>query len=142
LIFKNCESPLSTAEVSAIETALGLQFPKPLRDHYLRWNGGSPEPYVYEDERVDTVVSEALPLKSERGTGTAVQTYRSLVIEKSLTPPTYFPFAVDGAGDYFFVDCSSEGAQVYFYASDNDEGEKLISLKLGLEDFWLHLKEE
>ena len=84
--FRNCDLPLTEQDIASVEAAVGIGLPPELRAHYLAWNGGSPDPYVYEDDNLDTVVSECLPLRSTRGVGTALQTYRLLVREKHIVP--------------------------------------------------------
>jgi cell wall assembly regulator SMI1 len=141
MIMENGEAPLTLQDIAAIEAALGLRFPRGLRDSYLRSNGGRPDPYVYEDDTLDTVVSEALPLTAVDEDSTAVATYRALVLEKQLVPAHFFPFAVDGGGNYFFVDCHSSDASVYFFDHDT-AGEHVRALDIGIDEFWNRLKGE
>jgi hypothetical protein len=110
-----------------------------LRGQYLKSNGGTPDPYVYEDDDVDTVVSEFLPLVSCRAKRTAFNVYENLVLAKALVPLQFFPFAVDGGGDYFFVDCSSANENVSFFVGDD---RSLLRLSVGLPEFWARLKQE
>lgn len=141
-IFTN-EAPLIADDIDEVERDLALKLPIGLRALYLRWNGGSPNPYVYEDSHIDTVVAEVLPLKSFRGTGTSVDSYRHLVLDKKIVPGNFFPFAVDGGGDFFFVDCASSHGSVYFYRSDTaSEADRLVNLEVQIDDFWLQLKDE
>ncbi len=139
--FDDPDVSLTLPEISRIEHEIGLRFPTALRDHYLTTNGGSPDPYVYEDEKLDTALSECLPLMSMRGTHTAVETYRTLVVDKGLVPRQFFPFAVDGGGNYFFVDCSSQDADVHVYLHDT-QFESVVSLGVTLQQFWARLKNE
>jgi SMI1-KNR4 cell-wall len=108
---------------------------------YLLANGGIPEPYVFEDENLDTVVTEFLPLKSENA-NTAITCYRDLVLDKKSVPRYFFPFAVDGGGDYFFVDTATPEGAIYFYRHDNASSKPLLNLKVGFERFWALLKDE
>jgi cell wall assembly regulator SMI1 len=139
--FDDCDVALTDAQVQSVEASLGLRFPPSLREYYVRWNGGSPDPYRYEDENLDTVVADCMPLVSRHRRGTSVESYRNLVLAKRLVPRHFFPFAVDGGGDYFFVDCSSADAAVYFYRGDSAH-DALLPLQVGLPDFWRRLKPE
>ena len=132
---------IDAAELTEIESRLGLTFPMALRETYLAANGGCPEPYVYNGRHVETVVSELLPLISDEH-GTAVQTYERLVRRLRLVPDRLFPFAVDGGGDYFFVDCAHQEGRVFFYRSDTACDNKLLDLGVGLAEFWAGLEEE
>ena len=135
--FHHCEAPPTEEQIAAFERELGLTFPRSLKEHYLRANGGSPDPYVYEDEDVDTVVSRCLPLR--RGSVSAVGLYEDLVLGKSLVPRHLFPLALDGGGDVFFVETTSEDARVYLWHHDT-AFEPLVPLNVGLDEFWSRLK--
>lgn len=141
--FANCRKGLSREDLHRAEMQLGVSLPEPLRRHYAHCDGGSPEPHVLQNESIDTVVSECLPLKpSGRGSGVA-EVYDRLVRSRKLVPRSFIPIAVDGGGDYFFVDTDSVDAAVYFYRSDAlDEDSRLTALKVGIEEFWSALKEE
>jgi SMI1 / KNR4 family (SUKH-1) len=139
--FSDSDETLSPVQLEQIEEDLQLEFPEPFKRLYLESNGGSPSPYVFTNEDIDTVVSELLPLTS-RSSGTAVRSYKHLVLDSKLVPRRLFPFAIDGGGDYFFVDCSSPTGTVYFYRSESSEGDRLVDLGLGFEEFWESLTGE
>jgi hypothetical protein len=100
--FLNPDPALTEVQIKECETACGLRLPQALRETYLSANGGRPNPYVFE-KKIDTAISQFLPLmtKVERRE-TALDVYQDLVLERAIVPITYFPFAVDGGGDYFF----------------------------------------
>lgn len=134
----------SLDEIISIESRLGITFPESLRDLFLTFNGGIPDPYVFRIDDLHTVVSETLPLISEQGRDTALESYESLVLRKHIVPTNFFPFAVDGGGDYFFVDCQESEATVYFYRSDGffAPDDPLIKVCPTLTDFWDSLTSE
>jgi len=138
---KSDDLPLSLEQIWAVERQLGFALPESLKRSYLAANGGEPEPYVFENDDVDTVVSQFLPLISPKRS-TSVDIYRRLVLQKQLVDSRFFPFAVDGGGDYFFVDVLTPEGEVYFYRSDNDPGDELLDLHMGLNKFWSSLREE
>lgn len=140
--FTNLDRPLTESEIRNVERSLSLVFPKPLFALFLQHNGGSPEPYVFEDDRqlISTVVSGTLPLLTGSDRHTAIETYQALVIEKELVPSSYFPFAVDGGGDYFFVDCESE--RVFFLDTARYPPVELKDLDCRLDQFWKKLQPE
>ena len=140
--FTNADMKLSESEIRRVEDGIGLTFPGPLRLHFMNYNGGEPEPYVFEndDAQISTVVTESLPLLTSSERGTAVAAYQNLIVEKALAPKSFFPFAVDGGGDYFFIDCDSGG--VYFMKSDRYPNIELVDLHLDLDGFWQSLKNE
>jgi cell wall assembly regulator SMI1 len=141
--FETPEAKISISDLESIERDIGLTLPDDMKSMYLLSNGGSPDPYVYEDDRLDTIVSNFLPIKSSKGKRTAVDVYKHLVLQNKIVTCNFFPFAVDGGGDYFFVDCSTIDGNTYFFRSDalNDTS-PLLSLDLGFRDFWSKLKPE
>jgi len=132
--FTNSKAPLSQSQIDEIEYEFGFRLPQPARDTYLRSNGGEPAPYIFHSEKIDTIVAEFLPLISELE-GTAVQAYARLVVQKGIVPLHFFPFAVDGGGDYFFVNCQTSDGQVYFFRGDT-AFDSLLPLNLDFEAFW------
>ncbi len=139
--FDDTEPSITLQDVAVVEASLGIRFPATLRDLYIHANGGNPEPYVFENKNLDTVVTEFLPLISEVREA-AVKVYKRLVLDKRLVPLHFFPFAIDGGGDYFFIDCSTADGAVHFYRSDSLKSEKLLNLELNFNTFWSSLKGE
>jgi len=139
--FSQRDHPVSGQDIDSIEGLVGLRFPKSVRELYLLTNGGVPTPYVFENDNLDTVVAEFLPLKSPVR-GSAVIAYDKLIKSERLAPRSFFPFAVDGGGDYFFIDCDTAEATVYFLRSDTTHGPRLLNLKLNFSQFWAELKSE
>jgi len=139
--FTNKDVQLTPRDIENAQRELSLRFPAPLTNHFLKVNGGKPDPHVYEDARIDTTISESLALKSTKGRHTAIETYRHLVLNLELLPANFFPFAADSGGDYFFADCSTEDGDVYLYRHDTN-GEPLIPLGFGVDEFWARLKPE
>ena len=138
--FVHSKEPLSMEQIASFEHDLGLQFPRSLREHFLRTNGGRPDLCVYDDEEDSTVgviVSECLPLRHKGES--AITVYKDQVLSKGLVPKPFFPFAVDPGGDYLYVDCSSASGTVYLYLHDTG-GEPLVPFKVSLDEFWARLK--
>jgi len=143
MTFQDSYEALTLDEILTITKELKLTLPSELVSLYLDSNGGVPEPYVFEDENIDTVVVEFFPLKSNRIKRTAVSTYGLLVQDKKIVGRNFFPFAIDGGGDYFFVDCTTEKGLVHFYKSDRSANfAPLIPLGVGVKQFWDSLKPE
>jgi cell wall assembly regulator SMI1 len=137
------EAPLTEAEIEGIEKDVGLQFPRSLKEHYLRANGGYPvDVRVYEDENDEDVgvsVQHCLPLRGAKGA--APMYYQRLVVSASVVPKSFFPFAIDPGGDVLFVDCSSAEGQVYLWHHDT-AFDPIVPFKVGLDEFWSRLKPE
>ncbi len=143
MLFEDADKGVTDSELAGVESTLGFKLSPGLRQQYLSTNGGSPMPYVYEDDNLDTVVTSFLPILSGRGRRTALDSYDRLVRVGKIVPASFFPFAIDGGGDYFFVDCSSDAGMVFFYRSDtSDEGSPLLPLGVTIDEFWRRLKDE
>jgi hypothetical protein len=124
-------------QIASFERELDIRFPPGLRKHYLRANGGYPEPYNYEDEIVDTVVQGCLPLQYDGYS--AITAYKDQILKKSVLPKHFFPFAYDPGGNLFYVDCSSANGMVYLHWHDVTN-EPLIALNVDIDEFWSRLK--
>ncbi len=130
---------ITPQDIADVETQLGLRFPAAVRTLYLSANGGIPDPAGFQDEKLDTLVAEFLPLKVENG-DTAIAAYHDLVLDRKVVPVNFFPFAVDAGGDYFFVDTTSPEGAVYFHRHDTASSTPLIKLNIGIDRFWSSLK--
>jgi len=115
-----------------------LTFPESLIDLYLKANGGEPEPYVFQKGNIDTVVTEFLALTSTEF-DTSPEVYRDLVLTKKIVPKHLYPFAIDGGGDYFFVNTIDGSEGVFLYLHDTSRKNHLVNLKMTFSEFWLSL---
>lgn len=138
--FLNPEKKLSKQQIQRVELSLGIKFPSLLVEYYLKSNGGEPEPYVFQKGRLDTVVSEFLPLISNE-LDTSPEVYKDLVLSKQIVPNNLYPFAIDGGGDYFFLDLSDTKLATYFYMHDTVRKRPLVNLRMSFGEFWQSLKQ-
>lgn len=138
--FESSRTPLTREALSSAEAEIGLRFPPGLREHYLRANGSVPDAYIFRRGATTVAIFECLPLRAESRGLSAMGAYRSLVQEREIHPPYLFPFAVDGGGNLFLVDCRSEDGAVYVWWHDEPE-ENLLDLRVGIADFWTYLAE-
>src|SRR5262249_54572364 len=97
--FVETEPGIDDADLDEVERTLGFTFPKELRSHYLRYNGGSPTKYLFKKGETVFVVHEFLPVKY--GKHLFEQSFRNLKIEAEILPKHLAPFAVDPGGDYY-----------------------------------------
>lgn len=139
MILKDSNAAITPQDIADVEAQLGLRFPAPVRKLYLSANGGIPDPEGFQNEVLDTLVAEFLPLKFEDG-DTAIAAYRDLVLVQKAVSSNLFPFAVDAGGDYFFVDTTTSEGRVYFYRHDTASTDPLLDLRVGFEQFWSSLK--
>ena len=139
--FSDSEKKLSPKKIAKIEADLGVNLPKILVEYYLRYNGGVPNPYVFQQGSIDTSVSEFLSLTSIEG-DTSPAVYKDLVLEKKIVPVQFYPFAIDGGGDYFFLDMNDPKETVYLYIHDTVRKKPFINLRMSFTEFWDYLKED
>jgi hypothetical protein len=139
--FESAEAPLKSEALSSAETEVGLTFPPGLREYYLRSNGGVPDPYVFRRESIMVAVSECLPLRREGRGVSAMGTYRDLVLQRKIIANHFFPFAIDGGGNLFLVDCRTDEGAVYVWWHDVSD-DNLLDLHTGISGFWSFLENE
>jgi cell wall assembly regulator SMI1 len=138
--FEKCDIKLSAADIEQAESRLGFALPEEVRITYLSANGGKPQNSSFAHPSLETVVTRFLPLESSKDQWTAVFAYARLVRELHLCPDGFLPFAQDGGGDFFFVDCQSTDSRVYFYRSDT-AFEHVLDLAMSFKTFWESLTE-
>lgn len=133
--FRRSGPPLTNEELSSVEAELKLRFPRGLRDQYLQVNGGYPEPSLFRRGEVDVEVTEFLPLERDGRGLSAVGVYRLMALQRKLLPLYFFPFAIDGGGNLFLVDCRFDAGPVYVWWLDVSD-DNLLDLRVGIADFW------
>src|SRR5688572_6272677 len=126
---------LTRQAIERVAREFQLTFPDSLISLYLQANGGEPETYVFQKGSIDTVVTEFLALTSTEF-DTSPEVYRDLVLAKQIVPKHLYPFAIDGGGDYFFIDTSDAKEGVYLYLHDTSRKNPLVNLKMTFADFW------
>ena len=136
--FENTGTVTMAEDLSSAEAEIGLSFPTGLREHFLRANGGVPEPYIFRRENVTVAMSECLPLRADGRGVSALNVYRMLALDKGVIPKYLFPFAVDGGGNLFVIDCRSGDGWVYIWWHDVPD-DSLLDLHTRISDFWSHL---
>lgn len=102
VVFEGTAPALSELDIRRVERKLGIRLPQDLKEHYLRFNGGTPRPdfFVKDGEAYD--VEQFFPMNIRKDVGLIFEdTYLFLVHEKPEFPLGYIPFACDSAGDYF-----------------------------------------
>lgn len=144
LAFDAVGPPIDPADLDAFQRSFGVSLPEAVRRFYLSNNGGSPDPYVFENEDLDTVVSEFLALWPIPGRSSIVSAYSRLVQDLELVQRHMLPIAVDGGGDYFFVDTSTRMGAMHFYRGDTaaEASARLVDLRCDFETFVSLLKSE
>ncbi|MEE5154843.1 SMI1/KNR4 family protein [Pseudomonas alliivorans] len=115
-------SPLSSADISALENDVGFSLPNSFKALYSMSNGGTPNySWIITDDGYDPMQIADFKNIYSGGAGNPDDTnliggcYK-LMRERQVIPHTLLPFAVDDGGNFFCLDLLT-GA-VIFYAID------------------------
>src|SRR5690242_3073320 len=114
-VFEDCHPPATEEAIRAIEERVGHALPTPLVKLFREANGGCPTPNIYcvdSKGRGGTDVHQCLPVGEYKSN--VLDVYELMVVAKQATPRNFVPFADDSGGNTFFVDVTTEDAQVYF----------------------------
>lgn len=113
--FSHTQQPVDNTDLDAVERRFAFSFPREVREHYLQYNGGSPEKCLFQN---DYVVHEFLPVKHGEH-GTLEDSIQHLKVEAPILPDYLVPFAIDPGGDYycFSIRPQDHGA-IYFFAGE------------------------
>ena len=139
--FKKQRPGVRPGEIADVEDRFELALPEDLKRIYTQTNGGTLEDFLYEYGDISTVISQILPLSSDSGMS-AARSYHLFVEDRGIVPRHFFPFAVDGGGDYFFVDCRTAEGRVHLFRADDDPPEQLQDLGVGIAGFGARLRPE
>jgi hypothetical protein len=116
-MFQNASKSISLDEIEQIESELNVKMPQSLKQHYIEFNGGTPDQrcWLQGDGYERLCIHRFLPMKYPAGELTIESVYKR-GIEKDFLSPDLLPFAIDEGSNFFCVD--SDGV-VYFYAMDS-----------------------
>lgn len=115
----NTKEHITESDLTAIEQKYKFQFPHEIKEHYLRYNGGTPKKSLFIDEDGYTfVVNNFLPIKY--GNSTLEETLDFLRLDQIL-PEWLIPFADDPGGDlYCFSIDEEELGAIYYWSHEYD----------------------
>jgi cell wall assembly regulator SMI1 len=120
--FRNTEQAVSDADLDSVEQAIKHKLPKAFREHYLRFNGGTPSLNTFpgKDGWEESVVSQFVPVgfcaRNKNLHRTLLDGLYEFMRQRNVVPPNLLPFANDHGGNFFCLDLKT-GA-VYFFATD------------------------
>ena len=144
--FVQTEKPIKLEDIEEIEIKYGFSFPKDFKTLYMKYNGGSPEKYLYRLEDIVLVVSEFLPVKYGTDKEQLEYYYKDLVLDEKILPNYLVPFAIDPGGDFFCFSIRKEEDYGSIYIWRHEEYENpdaaLLYVCCSLEEFIDGLKEE
>lgn len=115
-IFLNTEAAIGLAELDDLEALIGKKLPDSFRDHYLRYNGGTPERTYWLSENMDEPLEVASFKPIASTPSNLLSTYHSMV-NKQVIPAQLLPFANDWGGNYFCLNL--ESGLISYFTTDN-----------------------
>ena len=122
--FTDCEKSLTANDFALIEQDLSIRLPAELKEHYLKYNGGTPKNSVWHDPEGkwdENEVRDFLPFlyfsaKQDDPdftiNGTAKEEWNGQQLPREL-----LPFAIDWGGNYFCVNQLDE--KIYYFIRDS-----------------------
>jgi hypothetical protein len=134
--FVGTEQGITDADLDEVERTFRFIFPKKVRSHYLRYNGGSPTNYLFKKDHTVFVIHEFLPVKY--GKHLFEQSFRNLKNEAAVLPKHLVPFAVDPGGDYYcFSVRDKDVGSIWIYRGEySEEPDSAVEyLAKSLDDF-------
>ena len=143
--FTGCERPLTGGDIDDVERRFGVVFPASLRQHYLRWNGGAPERYLFVDEEgVTFVVNDFLPIKYAHPQNLSMEELiQDWQVEQAIIGREFIPFAADPGGNWYCMKTTEpdRGAVFFFDHEFGHGGESLRRLVASFNEFLQQMRE-
>jgi cell wall assembly regulator SMI1 len=98
--FSGSSSAITAADLDHLESTIGKTLPPPFRNHYLKYNGGTPERTYWQDEDFEEPVEVSVFKPISDGESTVLSTYQ-LMLEKKLFLHTSYLSRMIGAATFF-----------------------------------------
>ena len=108
-VFDTVAPMLSISDIAPLERALGHTLPEPFKQHYLRYNGGSPSytqvpgDDVWEPTEVAMFFSIKYPLPGLNAKSEMLEHFQAMRA-KNIIPDYFLPFSWDPGGNFFGLD--------------------------------------
>jgi hypothetical protein len=115
--FVNSQHQLSETDFDWLYTETGIVLPSEVRAHYLVFNGGEPEQYIYIKDGNKYVVQEFFSIRYGEAECTIENNYRELVMNEKTIPANMVPFGRDPAGDFYCFDVAT--GQISIFRSEH-----------------------
>jgi hypothetical protein len=123
--FTETETSVTLEDLRNLEEILNIKLPTEFIFHYIQFNGGVPDRYIFSHKGERFVINDFLPIKY--GKNTIEHTYDSI---KHYLPKQMVPFAADPSGNYFCFSTSdtSQGKIYYWDHENSDNPQRAITL--------------
>lgn len=118
----NTEKSVTNEDILEIEKKYSFKFPNDFRDHYLTFNGGDLERYIFKDEHgYKYVVQCFIPIKYG---GRTLENVLDILRVDPILPEWLIPFADDPGGDQFCFSLKEDDiGAVYYWSHEYEYGD-------------------
>jgi cell wall assembly regulator SMI1 len=123
-VFSQTEVPVTIAQIEEVEKYIGLEFPKPYKNHLLKYNGGqcTPNVFIFEEGGAETssIVDWFLAIYDGDSDSLkeAVETYK---VEEKRMPLHMLPIAHDPGGNLICISCGAKDNGFIYFWNHEDE---------------------
>lgn len=110
---------LTKEDVAAFEKELDVQLPGSMKNFYLKYNGGMPEPYLFlpQNEEMDFVEIKAFfPIKQCTDAFETIEVIAREAWNDNFLPRNLLPFAMDSGGNYYALNLKNK--KIYYFVTD------------------------
>ena len=116
--FYKTSEPINIGILMKVESELDISFSEGFKKHYLRYNGGCPEKYVFLWNDSETTIINGFFSIKYKGFDNIESIYKNLVLEENYIPKKILPFAFDVGGNFFCVSFRDNDYDHIYYAED------------------------
>jgi cell wall assembly regulator SMI1 len=141
--------PATNADIAAAEKALGVKFPKAVRDGLRKHQGQVPDPNLFDfeegGERTTSVMGPLFHVREPAAADPAYQLVNVSRNRKHLLPDGVVPFSEDPSGNMIALDyraSKSTPAVVFLNHEEAGSGAGVTTLASSFEDFLAMLHED
>lgn len=122
--FLNTKENLLENDLLSVEKRFNFKMPKVIFDHYLIYDGGYPEKYIFIDNSGSRYeVEHFIPIKNPDGDRTLGKIL-TLLREDSILPSWLIPLADEAGGDFYCYSLREhELGAIYYWSHEFDFGE-------------------
>jgi cell wall assembly regulator SMI1 len=115
--FNKTKMLLKIEDIIELEKKYNFTFPKDIRDHYLTYNGGEPEKYVFIDADGDElIVQQFISINKENEKGRDLDSVLHNLRTDKILPDWLIPIADEPGGDlYCFSLKTGEEGWIYLW---------------------------
>lgn len=115
----DCSVVLTKEDIAAFEKELDVQLPGSMKNFYLKYNGGMPEPYLFlpQNEEMDFVEIKAFfPIKQCTDAFETIEVIAREAWNDNFLPRNLLPFAMDSGGNYYALNLKNK--KIYYFVTD------------------------